>query len=453
MRFIFFIFSILAIPLIQTAQSVSASNDWSIILCEDGTVQTFGRNDHGQLGNGTFMESPVPVEVIELTNIVAVSAGLDHGLALTDQGVIWGWGDNIHGQLGNGSFVDLTQPVEMETLDSVVAISTGANHSMAITADGKMWVWGQNNHGQLGVEGITNSALPIELTILSNVVSVSGGGNHSMAATSDGKCWSWGNNSWGELGDGSNDDNHEPQLFETSSPVIEVAAGNGFSLCLTENGQVWAWGKNEDGQLANGTFDDSHNPGQVSIDNVKYLAQGSMAELSMVRKHDGTVWAWGNNEYGAYGNGIVGDQNAITAVPELNNSLEMSVGSEHSLTLYDDETVHVAGLNGWGQLGLGTFTDSPTAMVNDVVCSAFVGVEETESNDLLIFPNPTNGQFSIQSRHAIDRIRMINSTGDLVFEKWNPQLFTFNLDLAEGIYFVQLFANNAVQSGKFVVKE
>jgi alpha-tubulin suppressor-like RCC1 family protein len=436
------------------AQSVSTSNDWSIVLCSDGTVQAFGRNDHGQLGNGTFMESNVPVPVSNLTNIVAVSAGLDHALALTAEGKIWGWGDNVNGQLGNGSFVDLTTPVEIDSLENVIAISTGANHSMAITDDGKMWVWGANHKGQLAVPDINNSPIPLEVIGLSNVTKISGAANHCIASTADGQAWTWGHNNNGQLGNGTNDDTHVPQLLDIPSFIIDVGAGNGFIYCLTESGEIWTSGSNSRGQLGNGTGVNTNTPAAIAINDVKYVAQGSMASLCMVMKHDNTAWAWGSNWYGSYGNGQIGDQLAPVAIPNFDGAHEIAIGKEHSLALFSDETLDVAGLNGWGQLGNGTFANAEIAVENELVCSGYVSVKEQSLGDLLLYPNPNGGCFSIQHDHAFEKVEIFDSMGRTVFERSlaPAYLVEISTELPAGIYLIHVRAEDFVLCKQVVIK-
>ncbi len=82
-------------------------------LKSDGTVWTWGRNDFGQLGNGTTSNSPTPVQVNNLSGVIAIGAGGFHCLALRSNGVVLAWGRNDFGQLGNGTTSDSTVPVQV----------------------------------------------------------------------------------------------------------------------------------------------------------------------------------------------------------------------------------------------------------------------------------------------------------------------------------------------------
>jgi alpha-tubulin suppressor-like RCC1 family protein len=82
---------------------ISIGDDHTVALMNDGTVKTWGDNDHGQLGDGTTINKATPITIIGLANIVAIAAGNDHTVALRDDGTVWTWGDNGSGQLGDGT--------------------------------------------------------------------------------------------------------------------------------------------------------------------------------------------------------------------------------------------------------------------------------------------------------------------------------------------------------------
>jgi alpha-tubulin suppressor-like RCC1 family protein len=115
----------------------------------------------------------------------------------------------------------------------------------------------------------------------------------------------WGNNFFGQLGSETyNTSSNTPVEVSNldGAEVKALAGGQGHSLALTEDGTVWAWGLNQYGQLGDGTNTDSSTPVQVSdLDGVKAISGGGAHSLAL--KDDGTVWAWGSNPYGQLGNG------------------------------------------------------------------------------------------------------------------------------------------------------
>jgi hypothetical protein len=99
--------------------------------------------------------------------------------------------------------------------------------------------------------------------------------------------------------------------------VVEIAVGNGFQLALRADGTVAAWGEvNWCGQLGNGTVDGPKSPWDVAqvrgLTNVIAIAAGARHALAV--RHDGTVWAWGNNEWNALGDGSEKSQTAPVQV-------------------------------------------------------------------------------------------------------------------------------------------
>jgi alpha-tubulin suppressor-like RCC1 family protein len=138
-------------------------------LMSGGTVYCWGSNQSGQLGNGEMgddLADPAPGQVIGLEGLrlVDISCGNAHTCALVDDGTVWCWGSSWQGSLGNGSWSDSPIPVQVVGLDEwVVAIGTGCMHSCAITASGRIWCWGFNQHGQLGDGTEDNSNVPVQV--------------------------------------------------------------------------------------------------------------------------------------------------------------------------------------------------------------------------------------------------------------------------------------------------
>ena len=79
--------------------TVSAGTLHTCAVMGSGAVRCWGFNGYGQLGDGTTLGSPVPVDVTGLaTGIMAVAAGGYHACALTAAGGVKCWGRNDKGQ-------------------------------------------------------------------------------------------------------------------------------------------------------------------------------------------------------------------------------------------------------------------------------------------------------------------------------------------------------------------
>lgn len=222
-----------------------------------GVPLAWGRNHGGQLGNGTLSDSATPMQVLNISNVVAVSGGDKHSLALRADGTVWSWGANFAGQLGNGTYTDSTVPVPVSNLPGIVAIYGGFEHCLALKSDGTVWTWGRNYEGQLGI-GVMGGTrnIPVQVPNLAGVVAIAGsaGGHYSLALKADGTVWAWGYNASGQLGEGTFSNRDKPTRVTNLPLAVAIATGNNHSLALAADGTVWAWGLNTFGQLGNGTF-------------------------------------------------------------------------------------------------------------------------------------------------------------------------------------------------------
>src|SRR5215208_1144181 len=150
-----------------------------------GELWAWGRNDYGQLGDGTTTQRNTPVQVSGLSDVKAIAGGFYHSLALKNDGTVWAWGSNKYSQLGDGTTTtNSSTPVQVSGLSDVKAISSGGYHGLALKNDGTLWAWGRNDYGQLGDDTTTQRNTPVQVRGLSGVQAIDGGGNHSLAVTS-----------------------------------------------------------------------------------------------------------------------------------------------------------------------------------------------------------------------------------------------------------------------------
>jgi alpha-tubulin suppressor-like RCC1 family protein len=174
----------------------------------------------------------------------------------------------------------------------------------------------------------------------------------------------WGSDGSGELGnDMVGAESDVPVAVSGLGEVVAIAAGHKFSLALLRNGTVMAWGLNQYGQLGDGSTANSDVPVAVSgLKGVVAISAGYFHSLALLG--NGTVMAWGNGDYGELDDGSFTNSDVPVAMSSVSGVGAVSAGGIHSLILLRNGTVMACGGNEYGQLGDGTVQrrDVPVAV-------------------------------------------------------------------------------------------
>lgn len=296
--------------------AISAGDGFACAIVS-GAAKCWGKNNSGQLGNGSNTVSATPVQVTGLTSgVTAISAGYGHACAaVSGAAKCWGSQASFFGALGNGvdgngddNFDDSSVPVQVSGLTSgVTAISANLTNSCAVVS-GAVKCWGSQFYGQLGngVDssggGILSSPTPVSVTgLTTGATQLSAGYEYTCAVVSSAAdCW--GHNDVGQLGDGT---------FTTATTAmhptgltsgVEDIDASTLDTCAIISGAAKCWGRNYRGQLGDGTQDNHYTPTDV-------LGLGSgVTDISTGWNHtcaivSGFVWCWGSDWYGEAGDG------------------------------------------------------------------------------------------------------------------------------------------------------
>jgi len=335
--------------------------------------------------------SSIPVRVTNSTftgpleSITDVSVGANHTCALASDGTVWCWGQNSYGQLGNGSTVNSNVPVHVSLLAQVTEISCQAHSSCALTQTGAVWCWGDNTYGQLGNGNNTSASTRVRVLdaadatgFLSGADQIRNSGYHVCARKNDGTMMCWGYNAQGQLGDGTHVSSTVPVLTRQSggvnvlTDIVSIGVGGSTTCAVLQDESLWCWGYNAQGQLGINSTTNSDYPVQVlgfnGLGTFAGAREVDIASHSCSSKVDGTIWCWGYNDYGQLGTGNTGATLTPVQVrgygmPWLMDIIVLSVNSRSSCALSGSGWLFCWGDNVWGLVGDGTFTSPRTTPV------------------------------------------------------------------------------------------
>jgi alpha-tubulin suppressor-like RCC1 family protein len=342
---------------------VAVGEGHSCALLDDGMVECWGRNDHGQLGDGTTLNRSEPVRVDGLPPAAEITAGWAHTCAATKTGAAYCWGYNKNGELGNGKTADSGVPMQVYGLkEGVLSVVAGDDHTCAVLGVNGMRCWGLNSDGQAGNGTKFDQRLPVKVAGLEGrTVSAAAGWAHTCALNEDGGVQCWGNNEQGQLGNHSNEDSSPTPVDVTGLTygVESIAARGGHTCAVLTEGKTVCWGNNAYGELGDGTAEIRNEPVPVSglpEDIVGlYAGWNYSCALSL---GDGLL-CWGRNTYGQLGDGTATSRlHPIRIMDAAVGIRSVSLGWRHTCIADQTGAVRCWGANEAGQLGNGLGTNS-----------------------------------------------------------------------------------------------
>ena len=239
---------------------IGAGRDFSCVSLADGTVSCYGSNDFGQLGNGTNTSAPAsaPAKVLGISTAVDVDAGFTKfACATLADGTVQCWGRNDSGQLGNGSTVSTNQPITVPNVTNAVAVSAGSTSACALISDRTVKCWGT---GLLGNGTKSVRAQPVDVVGLNNAVSISVGGSQACAVTTAGQVLCWGENGSGQLGNGTRTAGSLTVVVNGVNDAVGASAGVAHSCVRRSNASVSCWGEDGQGQTSGRPGEDKLTP-------------------------------------------------------------------------------------------------------------------------------------------------------------------------------------------------
>lgn len=337
---------------------------YSCALAEQREVKCWGRNAEGQLGNGTTLAQHTPTAVSGLSvRVTAITAGVSHACALLEAGNVMCWGNPEFTGVGEGA-IDVWQTVPLDVIGlpaSVIAIDANWAHTCALLETERVYCWGQNFAGQLGNSSTVTQRTPTLVTGAYRFghASIATGTMHSCAVTIIGSVFCWGDDRYGQLGSGRflRRNTVSAVLLDETSRAINL--GINHSCAVTTQGAVKCWGSNGSQRLSSRPFQNESTPMTVMElqQGIRTVAVGS-SHTCVVTETNG-VKCWGGNWLGQLGGGIdmPWPGTLVDVVGLSDNVTAIAVGASHSCALRTDGRVQCWGYNRDGQLGDGTTID------------------------------------------------------------------------------------------------
>ena len=258
---------------------IGLGQNYSAALTSLGRLFTWGDNWLGKLGNGN--ESyfvTIPKEITSNVNLESGEVIIDlfigdyHSAIITSENRVFTWGRNSHGQLGDGtgddkySPVDITDNLPITSNDKVKKLAFGNSWSVLLTVSGKVFTWGCGDMSRLGYSTPESKVyVPTNITNLfdldSNEIIVDVFSR--VAVTSKKHVYVWAHNYSG-LVLGHNDFYVDTPIditsefpFNATDNFNKIYPSGSHASLLSLDGNVYSWGTNNRGQLGDGSFSDS----------------------------------------------------------------------------------------------------------------------------------------------------------------------------------------------------
>ena len=288
-----------------------------------------------------------PVQIGALTNWTGGSLAATSTCTriIKGDGTMWAWGANYEGAMGTGAgdsvLYSYSSPVQIgslttwgKTKNSVAG--GGYQPSAGINASGELFCWGVGNYGANGQNNVISYSSPVQVGSLTNWSQVVAGSGIIMSLKTDGTLWSWGENDYGQLGQnyGTGSNVSSPVQIGSATDWEHISLGYQNAGAI-RSGKLYCWGRNVGGGVGDGTVISRSSPVQKGALTTWDDVQAGN-DMTLAKKADGTIWAWGANWYGQAG------QNTSTGVKKYSSPVQIGSGTTWTQIQMGNNTSSVA---------------------------------------------------------------------------------------------------------------
>lgn len=334
--------------------TVSAGGFHVCGLTQAGSAYCWGSGFGGQLGNGSTLDSPVPVPVSGNWRFVQLSAGYDHTCGLIAGGTALCWGNNRAGQLGDGSSVLKSAPVLVAGGLAFTQLSADSLHTCGLTAAGSAFCWGATQLVGGPGSGFDTTLTPHQVSGATLFTALALGGGESCGLDSNGSAFCW--------GDSYVSASSTPQSISGGGPFTQLVVGGGHACGLDASGVAHCWGDDTEGALGADAFAFGvvNGPPPVAASlSLLFSELAAGGDHTCGLNSAGAAYCWGRNTSGQLGEG----SNSGLGIWSVSGGLaftHLTAGTAHTCGLTTAGLVYCWGANDGGQLGDGTLVAHAT---------------------------------------------------------------------------------------------
>lgn len=363
---------------------------WRLKPAVDSNLYCWGRNQTGDVGNGTVAATSTPEVVKANIGFTRVSTGWGTSCGVDGEGLAYCWGDNGYGQIGStaisypSSFNKLPVAVTLSGMNAgsgqrFATITEGWSFTCGITINGWAYCWGKGDYGQLGNGDWSTMGNGPQLVPGAYYSAISAGANHACGITMDGDTYCWGGNEAGQIGINRHDGNpmgggpnnpSSPNLVQAGGvKYTAIAAGRVFTCSLDIAGTAYCWGQGyADVPVAIGvaSLPAADRAFSTISAGAGYLNGPAVCALTKL----GTAYCWGGTVLGATPTAVdvsalpIGDQKFIDIA--VGNAAGGANGADYICGISSTGTTYC-----WGATFASAMT-APSAKVTDTGISPLV---------------------------------------------------------------------------------
>lgn len=361
--------------------TIGCGNGDSCVVFGGSQMWCWGRNDAGQLGDGTTTERHAPISLGSGIRVIAVGDRNVCRASLIELSTAC-VGANEFGQIGDGTTIERHAYTPIPSVNAQSQFTAGDTPCATVGGgtfgSSQVVCWGSNHFGSVGDGTATDQSSPV--LVLPNAAGAytSGGGGHTCAyatTTSPPELWCWGNNVDDALGlgpgagAGAMSTTPVQIPLPDGGPSVGLAVGVHHNCMIPSDRTLWCWGLNDHGQLGDGTTVSRSTPVQVpGLSGLYGVWVSPSGGFTCASTTSGSGYCWGRNDHGQLGDGTTTERHVPAPVTGLVPGATgmLNVGEDHACAYFfsgagrPDDSVACWGGNEHGQVGDGTTTDRPT---------------------------------------------------------------------------------------------